>query len=70
MAKDIFTKTQAVAILTQAKVGKEVNLFAPIKKNHSLFRLSCDELEIKLYQYIDKDNIAGVVEDPVISPSK
>lgn len=68
MTKDIFTKTQAISILTQAKDGKKVNIFAAVDPKHSLFRLTCDELETKLHQYIDKDDIAGVVEDPVFNP--
>lgn len=66
MTKQIFTKTQAISVLEQAKSSKGVDLFSPVKKDHAFYKLSCDELEKKLMQYISKDEIAGVVEDTIV----
>ena len=63
MSKQIFTKTQAVSVLVQVQKTNNVNIFLPVEKDNKLFKLSCDELEKKLSQHIDPDNIAGVVEE-------
>lgn len=63
MTKQIFTKTQAVSVLVQVQKTNNVNIFLPVEKDNKLFKLSCDELEKKLSQHIDPDNIAGVVEE-------
>lgn len=63
MTKQIFTKTQAIAVLNQAKNNLKINLFAPVDPKHSLYKQSCDELEKKLHKYMDPSEIAGVVED-------
>lgn len=62
--KQIFTKTQAVSVLTQIKNGHEVNLFAFVDPKHSLFSQSCEELEKKLLKHLNSSQIAGVVDDP------
>lgn len=63
MTKQIFTKTQAVSVLVQVQKTTNINIFLPVDKSHNLFKLSCDELEKKLRQHIDSDNIAGVVDE-------
>ena len=65
MTKQIFTKTQAISILVQIqnKETQKLNLFAPVEKNHSYYKLSCNELEAKLLHHIDSDGFAGVVEE-------
>lgn len=66
MVKDIFTKSQAVAILVQAKSkGRQVDIFQAVSQDEELFQLTCDQLEVKLWQYIDKEQLAGVVDDPI-----
>lgn len=65
MDKDIYTKSQAVAILSQAGTGK-VDIFKVISPNDKLFSLTCEQLEKKLLQYIDSYQLAGVVDDPII----
>lgn len=62
--KQIFTKTQAVSVLTQIKSGKEINLFEFVDPKHSLFSQSCDELEKKLLKHLNSNQVAGVVDDP------
>jgi hypothetical protein len=63
MAKQIFTKTQAIAVLEQAKKSQDINLFAPVDPNHAFYKLSCDELEQKLLKYVEAEGMAGVVEE-------
>lgn len=65
MVKDIFTKSQAVALLVQAQAKQEIDIFKIIDPKHKLFKLNCDELEVKLLNYLSNEQLAGVVEDPV-----
>lgn len=64
--KQIFTKTQAIAVLGQVKKAKtfeDIDIFAPVDPKNDLYKLSCDELEKKLHQYMHAEGIAGVVEE-------
>lgn len=63
MTKKVFTKTQAVSILTQVKTTREVDLFMPVDAKNKLFKLSCEELEKELVKYIDESTVAAVVEE-------
>lgn len=63
MSKQIFTKTQAIAVLEQIKAQQEINFFAAVEANHAFYKLSCEELENKLAQFIQRETIAGVVEE-------
>jgi len=63
MSKQIFTKTQAISILEQIKVTREIDIFKPVDASNKLFKLSCEEIEKKLFEHMQEEHIAGVVED-------
>lgn len=69
--KQIFTKTQAIAVFQQLKVNRnsEVNLLLAVEKNNSMYKLSCEDLEKKLLNYLDSAMLAGVVDDPIFGES-
>lgn len=69
--KQIFTKTQAVSVLVQIKAngGRDLDMMKAVDPKHNLFSQSCEELEKKILQYMDKEGVAGVVDDPIIKDS-
>lgn len=58
----VLTKKQAVAILVQVE-NKEnnIDIFYQVKENHKLFKLTNEELEKKLNNYME--DLAGVVDE-------
>lgn len=64
MSKTFFDKKQAIAVLLQIENKKEVNVFENVESSHKYYSLSCEELEKKLFRYLDKDGFAGVVDQP------
>lgn len=58
----VLTKKQAVAILVQVenKVSN-IDIFYQVKENHKLFKLTNEELEKKLNNYME--DLAGVVDE-------
>lgn len=62
--KTFFDKKQAVTVLLQIETRQEINVFGDVDLKHKYFSLSCEELEKKLLNYIDKDGFAGVIEQP------
>ncbi len=62
MSKQFFDKNQAVAVLIQIESNREINLFEVVDKNHKYFKLSVEDLEKKLSEYLDSNGFAGVVD--------
>lgn len=62
--KTIFSKNQAIAVLLQIEANKEINFFEKVDVKHKYFKWSCEDLEKKLLKYLDKDGVAGVIEQP------
>ena len=58
----VLTKKQAVAVLVQVenKVNN-IDIFYQVKENHKLFKLTNEELEKKLNNYME--DLAGVVDE-------
>lgn len=62
MSKTFFDKKQAVAVLLQIESKKEINVFEKVDSSHKYFSLSCEELEKRLFKYLDEDGFAGVID--------
>lgn len=62
MEKLLLSKKQAIAILQQIKDGRQLDPMEDISDKHPLYKLSVQELEKRIYQYIEENEIAGVVE--------
>lgn len=63
--KHIFTRTQAVSVLIQARNGiTKVDIFAHVDSNENLLKMGNEELFKKLCQIIGDDEISDVVDDP------
>ncbi len=58
----VLTKKQAVAILVQVENKiSNIDIFYQVKENHKLFKLTNEELEKKLNNYME--DLAGVVDE-------
>lgn len=58
----VLTKKQAVAILVQVENNiSNIDIFYQVKENHKLFKLTNEELEKKLNNYME--DLAGVVDE-------
>ena len=58
----VLTKKQAVAILIQVENKiNNIDIFYQVKENHKLFKLTNEELEKKLNNYME--DLAGVVDE-------
>lgn len=62
--KRILTQDQAVSILYCLQNKIDPDLFHAVEKNHKLYKLSLEELEKKIFEHLEEDNIAGVVTNP------
>ncbi len=64
--KQIITRTQAIAIINQANQRiQPINMFLEVKENDPLKKKDNVYLEKQLLNFMDEDNFAGVVDDPV-----
>jgi hypothetical protein len=58
----VLTKKQAVAILVQVENKiSNIDIFYQVKESHKLFKLTNEELEKKLNNYME--DLAGVVDE-------
>lgn len=58
----VLTKKQAVAVLVQVENKiSNIDIFYQVKENHKLFKLTNEELEKKLNNYME--DLAGVVDE-------
>jgi hypothetical protein len=61
--KHIFTRKQAVSIIHQVRNGVESpDLMAEVDLKHPLFKITNESLMDILCEFIDEENIAGVVD--------
>lgn len=61
--KHIFTREQAIAIIYQAKNGiTDINIMLKVDKKNSLYKLTNDNLLQTLCQFMNEEEIAGIVD--------
>lgn len=61
--KIILTKTQAISLLISIEKNDEPDRFLPVDPNHKFYKLSCEDLEEKIFKVISQEQVAGVVDD-------